>query len=174
MLMNLTDVFTSEGKERREVLTYEPNSFSYIGNLYRISKKSPVNMSLFNIGEGRALIRGSMKLVMDIPCDRCLRTVKEPMEINFEREVFSPEAAGQMEEQDEQEFMHEYEMDVEAFLNGEILMNMPRKVLCKPDCRGICKNCGFDLNKGDCGCDTFVPDPRMAVIKDIFNENKEV
>ena len=51
---------------------------------------------------------------------------------------------------------------------------MPVKVLCRPDCKEICKKCGHNLNDGDCGCDTFVPDPRMAAIKDIFNANKEV
>ena len=54
------------------------------------------------------------------------------------------------------------------------LVNMPVKVLCKPGCKGICKQCGHNLNEGECGCDTFVPDPRMAAIKDIFNANKEV
>ena len=32
--------------------------------------------------------------------------------------------------------------------------------------------CGKDLNEGECGCDTFVPDPRMAVFQDIFKANK--
>jgi len=35
--------------------------------------------------------------------------------------------------------------------------------------------CGKNLNEGDCGCDQFVPDPRMAAIKDIYDAfNKEV
>lgn len=174
MLINLTDVFTSEGRERKESFSYEPDDFSYMGNLYKIREKSPVEMAFTNTGEGKVLIRGSIKLVMEMFCDRCLQPVEETVEAHFEQEAFSPEAAEQMDEQDGQDFMHEYELDAEAFLNGEILMNMPVKVLCKPDCRGICKICGHNLNEGECGCDTFVPDPRMAAIKDIFNENKEV
>ncbi|MDE7017325.1 MAG: DUF177 domain-containing protein, partial [Lachnospiraceae bacterium] len=65
-------------------------------------------------------------------------------------------------------------LDVEGLLNNEIIINWPRKVLCRPDCKGICLQCGKDLNVGSCECDTFVPDPRMAVIKDIFSANKEV
>ena len=52
MLINLTDVFTSEGKDRRESLAYEENSFSYMGNDYMIREKSPVNMTFTNIGSG--------------------------------------------------------------------------------------------------------------------------
>ena len=47
-------------------------------------------------------------------------------------------------------------------------------VLGHEDCMGICKVGGKNLNDGACGCDDFVPDPRMAVIKDFLNVNKEV
>ena len=174
MLINLTDVFTSEGNDRRESLVYEKDNFSYMGNDYKIREKSPVEMNFSNIGTGKVLITGKIKLVLDIPCDRCLKMVEVPLEVSFEQEVVSPDNGSQEEVEDEQDFMLGYELDVEAFVNSEILINMPVKVLCKPDCKGICKQCGHDLNEGDCGCDTFVPDPRMAAIKDIFNANKEV
>ena len=173
MMINLTDVFTSEGKDRRESLQAELDEFSYMGSDYRICEKSPLAMEFSNIDRGKVLLEGHMRLVMEIPCDRCLRTVKEPLEISFSQELFSPEALGP-EEADEQNFVHGYELDAEAFVKNEILINMPVKVLCRPDCKGICKKCGHNLNDGDCGCDTFVPDPRMAAIKDIFNANKEV
>ena len=174
MLINLTDVFTSAGKDRRESLIYEPDSFFHMGNAYKIHEKSPVDLMLSNNGNGKALIRGSLHLVLEMPCDRCLQIVKEPLTVEFEQEVFSPDADRQGEDQDEQSFMQGYELDVEAFVNNEILINMPVKVLCRPDCKGICKKCGHNLNEGECGCDTFIPDPRMAAIKDIFNADKEV
>lgn len=173
MIINLTDVFTSEGKDRRESLQVELDEFSYLGNQYRICEKSPLTMNFSNIGKGKALLEGRLKLVLEIPCDRCLRPVKEPLEIDFSQELYSPEIL-EPEEEDEQSFVHGYELDVEAFVKNEILINMPVKVLCRPDCKGICKKCGHNLNDGECGCDTFVPDPRMAAIKDIFNAYKEV
>lgn len=174
MLINLTDVFTSEGKDRRESLVYEKDSFSYMGNDYKIREKSPVDLTFSNIETGKVLVRGDFKLVLEIPCDRCLKAVEVPLQLSFEQEVVSPDSGSQEEVEDEQDFMLGCELDVEAFVNSEILINMPVKVLCKPDCKGICKQCGHNLNEGDCGCDTFVPDPRMAAIKDIFNANKEV
>jgi valyl-tRNA synthetase len=38
----------------------------------------------------------------------------------------------------------------------------------------VCPKCGANLNISTCSCDTFVPDPRMAAIQDIFKKNKEV
>ena len=77
-------------------------------------------------------------------------------------------------ETDEYPYLSGYELDTDVLIGNEILVNWPVKILCKEDCKGICPKCGRDLNQGDCGCDTFEPDPRMAVLKDIFIANKEV
>ena len=108
-------------------------------------------------------------------CDRCLKEVDEVINLDFFREVFAPdEIAESTDEKSDQTFMEGYQLNVEDLINDEILLSLPMKVLCSEDCKGICRQCGKDLNEGECGCDTFVPDPRMAVIKDIFNANKEV
>lgn len=171
MFINLTDVFTSEGKDREESVFFEADEITYMGNAYRILEKQPIQLKCSNIGTGKALVCGTSELILSIPCDRCLKDVKVPVPVSFEQEVLSPDIIHQADGQD---FLRGYELDVETLMNSEVLVNMPVKVLCKPDCRGICKQCGHDLNEGDCGCDTFVPDPRMAAIKDIFNANKEV
>lgn len=79
-----------------------------------------------------------------------------------------------LEDDGDFDVMEGYQLNVDVLVYNELLMNQPEKVLCKPDCKGICMKCGKDLNEGECGCDTFVPDPRMAVLQDIFKANKEV
>ena len=44
--------------------------------------------------------------------------------------------------------------------------------LCKPDCKGLCPVCGHDLNEGDCGCDRFVPDPRLAALQQLIDKEE--
>ena len=63
---------------------------------------------------------------------------------------------------------------VNSLVYEEILLGFPMKVLCQEDCKGICKVCGANLNQGECGCVRTEPDPRMSVIRDIFNNVKEV
>lgn len=175
MLINLTDVFTSEGKVRRESFTYEPEKVVYYGEEYPILSKSDAEFEFRNMGDGKVLLKGTMKLDLEIPCDRCLQPVRTSLFIEGEGEVYSPDAAEQSEDADEQSFMVGYEFDVDAFMESEICINMPTKILCQPDCKGICKVCGKNRNEGDCNCDQFVPDPRMAAIKDIYEAfNKEV
>ena len=105
---------------------------------------------------------------------RCLAEVPLTMELDFDRIVTSPDVTTEEEETDDLSFMEGYQLNVETFVYNEIIGNWPAKILCKEDCKGICPKCGQNLNIKDCGCDTFVPDPRMAAIQDIFNAGKEV
>ena len=180
MLVNLSDVFSSEGKTVTVAAELEMTKFvSRLGE-FSILKKSPVILILTNIGVGKARIEGNAELVFQTGCDRCLTEVPTTLNLEFMREVTSPDTTldTSIEEgdsiEDELEFMEGYQLNVETFVYNEILLNWPMKILCKEDCKGICSVCGHNLNHGDCGCDRFVPDPRMAGIKDIFNAFKEV
>lgn len=172
MLMNLTDVFTSDGKVKKVTVPYEHDSFPYMGSDYNVKDKSEIALTLSNIGMGSVLIEGELQLTLEIPCDRCLQSVNVPLYVTFAHQVAAPDKEETPSEEEEQCFMSGYELDIDALANNEILINMPVKVLCKEECKGICPVCGINLNEGECGCDTFVPDPRMAAIKDIFNASK--
>ena len=69
MLINLTDVFTSEGKVRRESFTYEPGTVEYFGFEYPILSKTDAEITFQNIGNNRILLTGTMELDLEIPCD---------------------------------------------------------------------------------------------------------
>jgi len=43
-------------------------------------------------------------------------------------------------------------LEIDNDLREEILLNFPMRVLCKPDCRGICPGCGANLNFEECRC----------------------
>lgn len=173
MLVNLSDVLTSRGKVIQTTVPLELNSLRTRMGDFPIMSKEPVGFVFTNIGEDKARVEGGVKLTFLTRCDRCLTEVPTTLELIFDRIVTSPEVTSE-EDEDSRECMEGYQLDVEAFVYNEILVNWPVKILCQEDCKGVCPVCGQDRNIGDCGCDTFVPDPRMAVIKDIFNANKEV
>lgn len=179
MLINLSDVFSSEGKvvQRSEELsmeTFDNGIKKYGVERFPIIEKSSVEFTFTNIGVNEVEVTGGTKLVIEGSCDRCLEPVAIPMELSFER-VIKPLTEGMDgDEADELSFMEGYQLNVEDFVKTEIIVNWPMKILCKDDCKGVCPVCGKNLNVVTCGCDTFVPDPRMAVIQDIFNANKEV
>ena len=63
---------------------------------------------------------------------------------------------------------------MDKLLYNEILSEWPEKVLCREDCKGLCKVCGQNLNAGSCDCEEPGLDPRMSVVRDLFKNFKEV
>lgn len=175
MLVNLTDIFLTEGKTGTMDVSVEMEAFESRFGSYPVLEKTPIHFCFAHISNDRAKVSGSGRIVLEMQCDRCLRDVRQELILDFEREV-SPvlDEGAMISEEDDAGVMEGYSLNTETLIYNEILMNQPEKVLCKADCKGICKVCGHDLNDGECGCDTFVPDPRMAVLQDIFNANKEV
>ena len=59
------------------------------------------------------------------------------------------------------------EIDMRDAVQSEIVMAIPIQPLCAKDCKGLCPQCGSDLNAGDCGCKRQSVDPRFAVLKSL-------
>ncbi len=175
MLVNLTDIFSSEHKVEQKELVLDMDTITVGGVSYDILTKEPVVLNLKNIGKGKAWVQASTSFTMELACDRCLKPVKYSMEIEAEQEVVSPDYTEEVDEDSESDsFMEGYQLKVDDLIYSDIVLNWPMKILCREDCKGICRICGKDLNTGECGCDTFVPSPGLAGIKEIFNANKEV
>ena len=174
MFVNLSDVLTSEGRQMSMEVPLEMTIFKSGMGSFEIAEKSPVSFTFTNIEPEKAKVEGNVKLTFRTNCDRCLTEVPTILDLTFERVIVSPNVEEEDEDADDLSFMDGYQLDVETFVYNEIIGNWPAKVLCKEDCKGLCPVCGQNRNVRDCGCDTFVPDPRMAVIQDIFNANKEV
>ena len=174
MLINLTDVFTEEEKSVTKEVPLELTSIRFQGEDFRILEKTPVRLTLANNGQGRALIEADAEVTVELKCDRCLREVTREVAVHASVAAVSPDVANAEEQDEESGFLEGYQLNVDSLISNEIITCWPMKILCKEDCKGLCSVCGKDLNEGTCDCDTFVPDPRMAAIMDIFRENKEV
>ncbi len=180
MLMNLSEVFTSQGCVLTQQYSMEGKSVEVFGKEHRVVKGVPIQITVSGVSDGNELSNGKAHVdgrgcvTFELCCDRCLKPIQYDMELSFELDVYAPDVIPENADADEQIYMEGYQLNIKTLVDSEIIMHWPTKVLCRPDCKGICMKCGKDLNTGECGCDTFVPDPRMAAIKDIFNANKEV
>lgn len=174
MILNLTDVLTVQGRTLSRAAEFTPSCLEYGKSRYPIIRKSPVSLVMTNRGKGRAQVSGKAELTALLCCDRCLKDVPYTFSLEFSVSVVAPELGAAVSEEEADTCLMGYQFDTDDLVYNEISVNWPMKILCKPDCRGICSVCGQDLNEGACECDTFVPDPRLAAIKDIFDAGKEV
>ena len=186
MQINLTEALTSEHKAIERTVPLELDTFvSQLGS-FPVSRKEPVHLMLASLGGDRLRLTGTAELWILIPCDRCLADVETRFSLSFDREIRvrpAQEAKGfcqessesSLEEDEDTEWIFGYRLDVDELVCREIIANWPMKILGQEDCKGICKRCGANLNRGPCSCDTVEQDPRMAAIRDIFNmRNEEV
>lgn len=63
----------------------------------------------------------------------------------------------------------DYKLDLDELATADILLELPSKHLCKPDCKGLCPDCGADLNETACDCGKHRIDPRLEALKDLMN-----
>lgn len=175
MLINLTELFSRDGKEKHYTLDIGMDTFKAPDGVYDIVSKEPVGLHIQNLGKRRLMVEGKANLVLQIPCDRCLEPVNVPLDLTISEELdMSKTDEERVADLDEQPYVSGYNLDVDQLLCNELLLNLPMKVLCKEDCQGICNRCGTNLNHGTCSCEQHSPDPRMSVIQDLFQQFKEV
>ena len=174
-MLNLTEVILEEGKviERQENLQCKEFRFPF--GSYPVLEASPVTLVIENTGNRVLKIQGSLRMVVSIPCARCLTEVPTVVEVDFEKEADMKQTEQErINALDESDFLNGYNLDVDQLVYGEALLVWPSRVLCKEDCKGLCNVCGCDLNKETCNCESTQLDPRMAKILDIFSNFKEV
>jgi uncharacterized protein len=65
------------------------------------------------------------------------------------------------------------ELDLGPSLREALILEIPQVVLCKPDCRGLCPECGKNLNEAVCSCTPAHDDPRWEALKTLKDEKPE-
>ena len=179
MLVSLSEVMNRREETLRMEVETEFSVFERNGVAYPVQKKTPVRLTLVSPSAKRVLVQAEAEYILAASCDRCLKEVELSFEIRYEQEVdFSKPEEERGEEPDGISCISGYDLDVDRLILEEILVAFPAKVLCRKGCKGICSTCGADLNEGVCGCSREDVseehlDPRMAVIRDIFNNFKE-
>lgn len=175
MRIELSDILSVKDRNIDIQADIEMQRFTSKMGDYQIIDKKPLNINLHNTGKRRFTVKTNIDLELLIPCDRCLKEVKCKMNIEVNKDIDMNESQND-ETGDDQElfFIDGDELDVEKLVYNEVLVNLPMKILCSENCKGICNRCGANLNSQTCDCDTTELDPRMSKIRDIFNNFKEV
>lgn len=172
MQIDLSELFAADGISRTYEVPVEMEVFSCAEGDYPICKKEKVCLEARHTGKRCVEIQGKIRASLEIPCSRCLKPVEVPVAVSVEKKLDLN--SGAETSSDEAYYLSGYYLDVDKLVYGELIVNLPMKVLCSPDCKGICMQCGKNLNEGPCSCAEGPGDPRMAAIRDIFNHYKEV
>lgn len=100
-----------------------------------------------------------------VECVRCLTQISQTLQSQVEQLYeFPPDP------QAEFVVSESGHIDLASFLREDMILSRPLRSLCKPDCKGLCPQCGKDLNEGACDCVKEDINPQMAVLKKLLGK----
>ena len=110
-------------------------------------------------------MEGTLKAEMTCVCDRCGTLFDSEKLTQIDATIVEEEA------EDHPEFfvLDGDEIDLDEILSTLFILDMDMKFLCREDCKGLCSNCGKNLNLGPCGCRKEI-DPRFAVLEQLLDK----
>lgn len=121
------------------------------------------------------LLNATIRFQTVSECARCLVGIAQLSAITLEEECYptiDPSTGRRMDPPDPAEGVIHVDanqmLDLSEVLRQYILTSEPLKALCRQDCRGLCPECGVDLNEGACMCDEAPADPRWGALTDLL------
>ena len=106
-------------------------------------------------------------------CARCLEAVGNSVAEDFDL-VYRPQG---VDTRGEEASINQAETEIgyyqgeglllEDVLKEQILLALPVKQICNTACKGLCPQCGTNLNTGNCNCVSTMPEPRWSALEDI-------
>jgi uncharacterized protein len=147
--------------------SYAPGTVDYRTGDFRQAEPLEVRATA-ELVEGQIRVTGELHTRLEMVCARCLEPVHE--DISREFDLFYKPLATMTKEEEERLKLDDTEI---AFFEGEgmfladvlaeqVLLALPMKAICRSDCRGLCPQCGVNLNNEECRCESHAVDPRTA------------
>ncbi|HXE80173.1 MAG TPA: DUF177 domain-containing protein [Vicinamibacterales bacterium] len=164
--LDVTTLF--EGLLRIE-RTDDPSSYGALDGMRAIS---PVSLAIgVRKDDEKVRVAGTLQTVLELDCSRCLEAFPVPVDAVFDL-LYLPSSANIGEEEQEIEeddldtaYYREGVIDLAELVREQLYLALPMKPLCQEACRGLCPECGTNLNSGACECTHEWEDPRLAPLK---------
>ena len=147
--------------------SYAPGSIDY--RTPEIRQVAPLEVqATAELVDGQIRVEGAIETKIELTCARCLEPVVEEVQRQFDL-LYSPLPKSTRHEEErlkaddtEIGFFRGEGLFLADVLSEQVLLALPMKAICRSDCRGLCPNCGANLNHEGCRCETHGSDPRLA------------
>jgi uncharacterized protein len=107
---------------------------------------------------GRCLKEFETQLASEIALTYTPENLRNREDLSRDEIELSPEDAGLITFSGDR-------IDLREGIQEQVVMALSVRPLCREDCKGLCAQCGANLNKGDCGCDQSPPSTQFSALK---------
>ena len=157
--------------------TYAPSAFTSGDEDYAIV--SPVHLVMDVHKQAEVfMVTGRLESTLRLDCGRCLEPFDVPVSAPFELRYVPAtqnEGEGEHEVRDDDlttAFYRDNAIDLEDLMREQFLLALPMKPLCSEACKGLCPECGANLNTNPCECRPSWVDPRLKGLSDLLKNAK--
>jgi len=157
--------------------TFQPDEVLGESDAYQIA--APVELE-FDIHKDKDRFRlvGRVRTELELECSRCVEPYRFPIDAEFDQrylpssQASTTDAEREVEEDDlETSYYTDDQIDLSELMREQFYLALPMKPLCREDCKGLCAQCGTNLNTGTCDCAPVWEDPRLAALKAFKGKN---
>ena len=153
ILKHDTEVLDKEIELNINQMEFDYNTITFLKPLVLKARLHNINKIL--------TIEGTLDINFNINCYLCNEPYEYSQTITF-KEIFR-----QSPEEEEYEILSD-KIDLKKAIIDNIILQLPRQFICKPDCKGICQVCGKNKNIQQCNCSVNKIDPRLEKLKDLL------
>jgi Predicted metal-binding, possibly nucleic acid-binding protein len=169
MIVNLKKYFADEGFTDTVNHSFSVSGVK-INGMEAFSKPISVE-AVFKGKEEFVELALSLSFQIKAPCDRCLEVVEIDETVGF-KHILVRELREEEHEDDLYICVENDTLNLEELAYDDVVLNLPTRILCREDCKGLCSGCGINLNRGSCECNTQAVDSRLEILKQLL-DNKE-
>lgn len=146
-------------------LSFKPEILGEILLNDDIKPLNPLNIHYVLTRQGEMIhAEVNIKSEVETQCSICLGSLKYPIDLNLTTDYLPAldDMQGDLEALRQSQEIGYYRKDIclGAFILSEIVLSMPIRYECKNSCKGLCPECGINLNEGLCSCEKKT-DPRL-------------
>lgn len=164
-IIDLSRLSLAHGEGKRLELPVALEPFELGGQTYEARPAAPTVRLELSRPSGGFAFRLGFSVHLEGPCMRCL----EPGSLDLEVEAREVDQPGTEDAELRSPYVADDELDIGRWARDAVVLALPTRFLCRPDCAGLCPVCGESLNDADPADhehDTG-SDPRWAALKDL-------
>ena len=165
MILRFSEIYSKREKKKQLDFQFELDKFEFEGDEIKVTKPVKVNGEL-RVIEDIIELDVHVNTELEMLCSRCLSSFSYPIDVQMEEKFTNN---NDQKENDDVILLESDVFDVAEVIINNIISTLPIKRLCNKDCKGLCQNCGTNLNVNKCTCGSGDVDIRMAKLMDLFN-----
>lgn len=164
MFLDVSQLMQNDGAVKRIDLNVEIDNLTFNGQDIAFTTPFKLEGVLKNIA-GILYLDAGAKVSYVTRCARCLDSVNKIMSFNIS-EAFSKSDTGD----EDITVLKSGNIDLDDITEMAFVGALPINTLCSEECKGLCSECGCNLNRETCSCSQGAVDPRLAVLKNFLKD----